>query len=260
VIADVDARTIDIAVTGDTPISRRNALAVVRTQFRSIHGSLASLEVEQRVPLPDRPEVAVPYEWLVDQEKRKRARAEWWDGQRSTEVDVQALLNGVETKEDRRDTDRVDGAERAVNEVFLSYAHKDRKWRDDLLTMLAPALREKTLDLWYDGKIKASQDWRNEIEAAMRRARVGVLLVSKHFLASEFIANKELPFLFEAAEKADVKLSWVLLGSCSWEEQDFAKLQALHGTSKPLAALRGDARDKAMKQVSQGILELARGR
>ena len=42
--------------------------------------------------------------------------------------------------------------------------------------------------------------------------------------------------------------------------QMFTKLQALHDIAKPLSALRGDARNKALKQVAQGILDLARER
>jgi internalin A len=149
-------------------------------------------------------------------------------------------------------------AARPLGEVFLSYAHKDVKWRDDLLTMLAPALRRRPMDLWYDGKIKPSQDWRGEIEAALRRARVGVLLVSKHFLASDFINNNELPFLIAAAEQARVKLSWVLIGDAMHEDEQFAKLQALHDIAKPLSALRGNARNAALKKIAQGIVNLAR--
>ena len=60
------------------------------------------------------------------------------------EVDVDALLNGIEEKEKRIKRDDVVGREEkgpSDSEVFLSYAHRDRKWRDELLTMLTPALR-----------------------------------------------------------------------------------------------------------------------
>jgi len=123
--------------------------------------------------------------------------------------------------------------------------------------MLAPSLRNKILDLWYDGKIKPSQDWRHEIEAAMRRARVGVLLVSKHFLASSFINNDELPFLIKAASRTNLTLTWVLVSDCLYDRQQFADLQALHDVSRPLSSLRGNRRDQALKSIAQGILDLA---
>lgn len=144
-----------------------------------------------------------------------------------------------------------------VGEVFLSYAHKDKKWRDELITMLAPALRKKTIDLWYDDKIKPGQDWKQEIEDALERAKVGVLLVSKQFMASSFIANKELPFLIAAAANRKVKLTWVLLDECLYSEEDFAAIQALHDVGRSLGSYQRNNRDKHMKQIAQEIVTLA---
>ena len=37
--------------------------------------------------------------------------------------------------------------------VFVSYAHEDRKWADELITFLAPWIRDKRVDLWDDSRI-----------------------------------------------------------------------------------------------------------
>lgn len=262
VIADVEDRRIDIAVTGEGATRRRSALTFVRTHFRTIHAGLTGMAPEEHVPLPNRPEIAVPYQMLLGLERNpKMAKPHpWWTGSEFINLEVEALLNGIETRENRMAEDEQHVARsKPLGEVFLSYAHKDDKWRDELLTMLAPPLRGKTLTLWHDGKLKPSQDWRREIEAALSRAKVGVLLVSKHFLASEFINNHELSFLIEAAAKARVKLSWLLVSDCLWDAEQFAKLQALHDVAKPVAAYRsGAARDKTLKQIAQGILDLAK--
>jgi len=147
---------------------------------------------------------------------------------------------------------------RVTGEVFLSYARKDAKWRNDLVTILAPAIRGKALDLWYDEKIKPGRDWRKEIQDAMNRCRVGVLLVSKHFLASEFITNDELPFMIQAAKRAGVKLTWLLISEALYEDQEFKSLQALHDVSRLLLSLKSAVRDKVMKEIAQKIVELAR--
>lgn len=265
VIADTEEGRIDIAITGDGVVGRRGALTFVRAQFRAVHAPLSGMEPEERVPLPDHPEIVIPYKMLVDLERDPNAPKpyRWWHGSGFAELDVAKLLNGIETKADRKAKKNRKAKKdlhdaKPLGEVFLSYAHKDIEWRDELMTMLAPVLRGRTLEIWHDGKIKPSQDWRSEIKAALRRAHAGVLLVSKHFLASEFIAKEEQSFLIAAAQKAKVKLSWVLIGDCVWDKEPIATLQALHDIAKPLRALRGNNRDATLKRIAQGILSLAR--
>ena len=51
--------------------------------------------------------------------------------------------------------------------VFVSYAHRDRRWADELLTFLAPWIRTKRVNLWDDSRIESGQDWRGEIQKAI---------------------------------------------------------------------------------------------
>ncbi|HZF07416.1 MAG TPA: TIR domain-containing protein, partial [Thermoanaerobaculia bacterium] len=143
--------------------------------------------------------------------------------------------------------------------VFVSYSHKDKKWLEDLRTMLAPKVREGVVDVWWDGEIKPSQQWRQEIDAALASAQVAVLLVSPNFLASNFIVNEELSYLFDAAQQRRVRLLWVLLAPCLYEQTPLQHLQALHDLARPLNSLRGAARGNALKAIAQGIAEAAAG-
>ena len=158
------------------------------------------------------------------------------------------------TLEPSIDSDKVKAA--APAKLFLCYAREDRPWLDELLLMLAPELHCKALELWYDKKIEPSQDWRREIENALLSARAGILLVSMHFLASDFIMEVELPFLISEAEKANVKLSWVLVGHAMYEGKPFTKFNALHDINKPLSSLRGHTRHKVLKDIARGIVKM----
>ncbi len=143
--------------------------------------------------------------------------------------------------------------------VFLSYSHKDRKLLGELRTMLVPLVRNSLVDVWWDGDIKPSRKWREEIDAALASARIGVLLVSPNFLASDFINQKELPYLIEAAAKRDVTLLWILLSPCLYEHTPLAEIQAAHDISRPLDGLGRAKRNAILKTVCGRIAEVAEG-
>jgi hypothetical protein len=141
--------------------------------------------------------------------------------------------------------------------VFVSYSHKDRRWLDDLRSMLSPLGETGAVQVWWDGKIQPSDEWRKEIEAALSSARVAVLLVSRHFLASDFIAEVELPYLLEAARQHKVKILWLLVSPCLYEHTALKDIQALNDVARPLSSLRGAVREHALKVACQMIAEAA---
>ena len=138
--------------------------------------------------------------------------------------------------------------------VFISYSHKDEPWLKKLLTMLKPMVRNQTVSVWYDGNIRPSQDWRSEIDSSRSSASVSVLLVTKEFLASDFIANKELPYLLDAAKKRGVKLLWIYVSPCAYKETELERIQAVNSEpSKPLGSKRGSNQDKELLHICDSI-------
>jgi hypothetical protein len=77
--------------------------------------------------------------------------------------------------------------------IFVAYSQGDSAWLERLKTHLRPLVRGGTLELWEDTQLKPGTRWREEIEQALGRASVAVLLISADFLASDFIAGIELP-------------------------------------------------------------------
>jgi hypothetical protein len=142
--------------------------------------------------------------------------------------------------------------------VFVSYSHKDGIWLERLETMLRPLVRNLTLSVWDDRKIRPGQLWREEIVSALSRARVAVLLVSAEFLASDFIAEEELPPLLEAARRRGTRIIWVPVGACLFREAGLGEFQAAHDPGEPLEAMSVARRHAVLVEVCEAIKRAAR--
>ena len=145
------------------------------------------------------------------------------------------------------------------NQVFISYSHHDRNWLDQLLTMLSPVLRKGTFSLWEDTRIQPGMKWREEIAYALASAKVAVLLVTKEFLASRFIAENELPILLNAAKEAGLTIIWILLKPCLYEETEIYDYQAAYDLSKPLAKLKPVNREAVLADICKLIKKKMQG-
>jgi predicted acylesterase/phospholipase RssA len=142
--------------------------------------------------------------------------------------------------------------------VFISYSHKDREWLEKLQIYLKPYMRNASIAIWDDKEIKSGAKWQQEIENALASAKVAVLLVSPDFLASDFIADRELPTLLDAAESRGLTILWVPLRHSAYKETEIARYQAASGCdpSHPLSSLPEHEQDRVFLALCEEIKEL----
>ena len=79
-------------------------------------------------------------------------------------------------------------------QIFICYAHRNKRHLDRLLTHLA-SLQANSVDLWVDKRLKPGTDWNRAIAVALESSDVAILLLSADFQASSFIQSVELPAL-----------------------------------------------------------------
>ena len=145
--------------------------------------------------------------------------------------------------------------------VFVSYSHKDHIWLKHLTTAIAPLASKDDIDAWSDNRIRAGQNWREEIKAAIESARVAILLVSQSFLASDFIQKHEVTPLLEAAEQSGLKLLSIAITSSLYEVTALEKYQWLNDPERPLDSMKAPVRNRQLvdiaKQIGQAVSSTA---
>jgi AbiTii/TIR domain len=144
----------------------------------------------------------------------------------------------------------------ARDKVFISYSHKDARFCEELKTHLRPLERAGRVSTWSDKQIEAGTQWLQEITTALSKTKVAVMLVTKDFLASDFIHEYELGPLLKTAKQSGVRILWVLVRACNWQSTALKDLQALLPTTKPLAQMKAD-RDQAWVKVCEEITKIA---
>jgi tetratricopeptide (TPR) repeat protein len=138
--------------------------------------------------------------------------------------------------------------------VFISYSHKDEGWKDRLVSHLSILKAEASLDVWEDRQIGAGADWLREIQAAMDRAVVAVLLISSDFLNSGFIMETEVPHLLKRQTEEGLRVIPLFLRPCAWKTVDW--LQAIQGRPKDGKALSDCKKPQAEQFLTDLALEI----
>lgn len=155
--------------------------------------------------------------------------------------------------------------------VFISYSHKDEPdphlnpggsgWLSYVQSHLAPAMAHGRFETWDDRRIEGGGDWRAEIDAALNRCAVCILLVSRHSLSSRFILDEEMKRMLERHHRDGTRIYPIVITACDVEAADWLmrlNLKPRDGT--PLALYQEAQRDAVMADLAKeirGILQHA---
>lgn len=107
--------------------------------------------------------------------------------------------------------------------LFISYSHRDRRYKDLLVRHLNVLEVEDVLEIFHDDRIVAGANWAEQIGQALALADIGVLLVSPDFLTSPFIRDTEVPALLQRATQHGTPLLPVIVRPCQWQRIEWLR-------------------------------------
>ncbi|HLL73914.1 MAG TPA: COR domain-containing protein [Pyrinomonadaceae bacterium] len=253
---DLQDRRVFINIKG--PVAgRRRLLSIIRANFDRIHADIRRLQPEEIVPLPGRPGSSVSYKDLLAWEQNGMKKFPMIVDGSVTEIDVDALLNGVEVEAERAHGRAGDERGRAAR-IFVSYSHKDERLLNELKTHLSPLRRLGLMETWDDREIEAGEDWREKINENLERADVFILLVSASSIASDYCFEKEFGRALERHAKNELRIIPVIVRDSSWRKiPELAGLQAVPKDGR--AVMSSANKDKTWREVSESIEKVLQG-
>lgn len=104
---------------------------------------------------------------------------------------------------------------------------------------------------WRDTDLVPGEDWDETIKERLSSAQIILFMVSRDFLASDYISKHERPLTMNLMNENKAVVVPVILSSCTWEDEDFAKLENLPRKGQPVSSF--NPRDEAWTLVEQGL-------
>ena len=132
--------------------------------------------------------------------------------------------------------------------IFITYAHKNKEAKDQLIECLDVMKREGLISVWHDNEMIGGDKWREDIFKHLADSDMLLYLVSTASLASDN-CNKELA----EALSAEIRVIPIILESCDWLHYKLSNFQALPDKGKPIDKWQPES--DGWQNVIEGIRE-----
>lgn len=131
--------------------------------------------------------------------------------------------------------------------VFITYSHRDREAKGELVTRLSVMVQNGLIEIWHDNEILPGDRWSKALSNNLQTSDILLYLVSAASLASKN-CNEELT---EALKKASLRIIPIILEACDWLGHRSSDFQALPDFGKPITAW--EPQSDGWQNVVQGI-------
>lgn len=138
-------------------------------------------------------------------------------------------------------------------EIFLCYARKDEQLLRELEIHLGSLKRQKFFNVWYDREIMPGREISREIDNHLNTAQIILLLVSHHFMDSDYCYLEQMQRAIERHERGEACVIPIILRPVYFDRAPFAKLRALPTNGEPITSSNWHNLDEAFFNVAEGI-------
>jgi len=139
--------------------------------------------------------------------------------------------------------------------VFLSYAHRDERLREELDKHLSSLRRSAIIERWYDRRITPGADFDLEIDRHLQASDLVLLLISPDFINSDYCYRREMRAALKRHAKGEARVIPIILRPVDWVQTPMGKLLALPRDAKPVTSWQ--RRDEALLDVAKGVRRAA---
>lgn len=139
---------------------------------------------------------------------------------------------------------------RCVN-VFVSYAHRDERLREELDKHLSSLRRSAAIASWHDRRICPGDDLDREVDQHLSSAEVVLLLISPDFINSDYCYRREMRAALKRHADGLTRVIPIILRPVDWLATPIGKLLALPRDGKPVTIWH--RRDEAFLDIARGV-------
>jgi hypothetical protein len=122
--------------------------------------------------------------------------------------------------------------------IFIGYSREDEEFLSLLYTSLRALKLSQSIDFFSDQELRKGDFWEEKIFEHLSTANYAILLISQYFLSSDFIVNKEVPYLLKSSRDNKTKIFLVAIRHFAENLcPELMKLQFVNPPEKPLSTL-----------------------
>jgi len=140
--------------------------------------------------------------------------------------------------------------------IFISYARDNLDYATKLREQFKILERDHRCKVWWDPELRPGDGFEKKIKDAIDQCSLAILFISGAFLKSDFINEKEVPWIREREDAGLATVVPVLMESCAWVQDRW--LKSLNIVPTGARPIWGDGGAHVSERITSVVDEIVR--